>query len=285
MDGLLQLQPGMFTMNMITGVIKPTVVGQPFLVAQLINWATSIVSPHLIFFNWLVAAVQLLIGVLLILDVTHPLVLFLALLWPALVWVFGEGLGQVLTGKALVMTGAPGAVALYGAIALIAWPFRKPGPRQGLPSRKAALWVLVCLWVLGAMLQLQPTFLYKNGLSGAILGLASGQPRWLASSVRWAGHLVAIRGGDWSLGLAAWQATIAALLLARKKLGLVLSTITALAFWWFGQAFGSMFTGMGTDPNSGPLIVLLAFVLYQVDKPTEELEREPRRVRRSSVEL
>ena len=30
----------------------------------------------------------------------------------------------------------------------------------------------------------------------------------------------------------------------------------------FGEAFGGVFTGLGTDPNTGPLLVLLALALY-----------------------
>ena len=35
-----------------------------------------------------------------------------------------------------------------------------------------------------------------------------------------------------------------------------------LAYWVFGQGFGGIFQGGATDPNSGPLFVLFACVLY-----------------------
>ncbi len=30
----------------------------------------------------------------------------------------------------------------------------------------------------------------------------------------------------------------------------------------FGEAFGGIFTGLATDPNTGPLLVLLALAVY-----------------------
>ena len=43
----------------------------------------------------------------------------------------------------------------------------------------------------------------------------------------------------------------------------------SLAYWVFGQGFGGIFQGGATDPNAGPLFVLLAYVLYTlVDAPT-----------------
>jgi hypothetical protein len=30
----------------------------------------------------------------------------------------------------------------------------------------------------------------------------------------------------------------------------------------FGESFGGVFTGLGTDPNTGPLLVLLALTVY-----------------------
>jgi hypothetical protein len=34
-----------------------------------------------------------------------------------------------------------------------------------------------------------------------------------------------------------------------------------VVFWVFGQQFGQLFSGQTTDPNSGPLIALMAIAL------------------------
>ena len=39
---------------------------------------------------------------------------------------------------------------------------------------------------------------------------------------------------------------------------LVLALVLAAAIWLFGEALGALFTGQGTDINSGPLLALLA---------------------------
>jgi hypothetical protein len=40
--------------------------------------------------------------------------------------------------------------------------------------------------------------------------------------------------------------------------GLVLAFVLATVIWVFGQGFGMPFQGMATDPNSAPLLALLA---------------------------
>jgi hypothetical protein len=45
---------------------------------------------------------------------------------------------------------------------------------------------------------------------------------------------------------------------ATARPALVLAAVVGLAIWVAGETFGGIFTGQGTDPNSGPLLVLLA---------------------------
>ena len=43
---------------------------------------------------------------------------------------------------------------------------------------------------------------------------------------------------------------------------LVLAIVLAAVIWVFGEAFGTIMTGGGTDPNSGPLLALLALAYW-----------------------
>jgi len=43
-----------------------------------------------------------------------------------------------------------------------------------------------------------------------------------------------------------------------RRAALTLAAVVALVTWVVGQNLGGIFTGAGTDPNSGPLLVLLA---------------------------
>jgi hypothetical protein len=45
---------------------------------------------------------------------------------------------------------------------------------------------------------------------------------------------------------------------------LTLGIILNLAYWVLGQGFGGILTGSGTDPNAGPLFILLAFRMYSL---------------------
>ena len=47
----------------------------------------------------------------------------------------------------------------------------------------------------------------------------------------------------------------------RPAFFLAAGVAVSVAFWVFGQAFGGVLTGQATDPNAGPLFVLLALTL------------------------
>jgi hypothetical protein len=44
---------------------------------------------------------------------------------------------------------------------------------------------------------------------------------------------------------------------------LVLATILALFIWVFPEGLGGILTGQGTDPNTGPLLVLAVLAWYR----------------------
>ncbi len=43
---------------------------------------------------------------------------------------------------------------------------------------------------------------------------------------------------------------------------LILAIVVAAVIWVVGEAFGTILTGGGTDPNSGPLLALLALAYW-----------------------
>ena len=46
-------------------------------------------------------------------------------------------------------------------------------------------------------------------------------------------------------------------------------------FWVSGQGLGGIFTGSGTDPNTGPLIILLAFAMVPTVVPDPTTWQSP----------
>ena len=50
------------------------------------------------------------------------------------------------------------------------------------------------------------------------------------------------------------------------RLLLLISILLSLLIWWFTEAFGMIFTGMATDVNSGPLLILVALACWPMAK-------------------
>jgi len=283
--GALQLQPFMFGHGFVTEVILPNAMGQPAAVAAPITLAAHLMTHDPVLLNSLFAGVQILIGVSMIRFAllgrdTVRLVLVASMLWASSVWLVGEGLGGLLTGMASPLTGAPGAVLLYALLAYLAWPPRKVGtarptdvsrlgavsppvttlPRgEGLPGR--VIWAV--LWAGSAAMLLAPANRTAQSIRNQILGAASGEPGWLASFQRsvagaTSGHGTAIALG---LAIASLAIGIGVFLPRARTAALVLGAALSLTYWVVGQAFGGILTGTGTDPNAGPLFVLLALAL------------------------
>src|SRR5215467_6105564 len=61
-DGLLQLEPRMFTGNMINGVMKPILEGQPGFLEPIFQFIVNTITLNLAAVNWLIAIVQILLG-------------------------------------------------------------------------------------------------------------------------------------------------------------------------------------------------------------------------------
>jgi hypothetical protein len=62
-------------------------------------------------------------------------------------------------------------------------------------------------------------------------------------------------------GLLSFVIGMGPLLTRRSTIFLIAGAAMALDFWVLGQGFGQITSGMATDPNTGPLLILLAFAL------------------------
>ena len=91
--------------------------------------------------------------------------------------------------------------------------------------------------------------------------MADGEPGWVAALERGGAAVVAHQGLAASIVLAVVLSVIAAgvyLPLPAMRATLVLAIVVAAVIWVFGEAFGEIMAGGATDPNSGPLLALLA---------------------------
>jgi hypothetical protein len=258
LDAGLQFQSFMYSngfIQMLTGVRS----GQPHWVAGLMSWATGIAHGNLDVWNTLFALTQLAIGFGLLYRPTVKLALALSFGWALFVWFLGEGLGMLFASAASPLTGAPGAVLLYGLIGLIVWPNR-PGGLLGASGARIA-WVV--LWVVMGLLWLLPANSSANAASNQIRSAPSNMS-WLTSLQTHAADIARDNGLLIAFVLAAVSVAIGTAVAVdwQARTFLWLAIYLNVIYWVIGQGFGGIPTGTGTDPNAGPLFILLACTLF-----------------------
>ncbi len=278
-DGLLQLQPGMFTTAFARRVLAPSASGQPTVIAWPMHELAHLVALQPAGFNAVFAAVQVLIGIGLLSRATVKPALALSLAWVAGVWALGEGFGMVFTGSASPLTGAPGGVLLYGIIGLVAWPrphaFAVPpkgsAASGGILGETGARLAWAALWTASAVLWLLPANRGGGAVAAQIRAAGQLAPDWLAHLDGTVAHSLAGFGSGLSVVLAAVSLVIGLgpLITRRPTAFLVAGVAVAIDFWLLGQSLGGLTTGMATDPNAGPLFVLLAVALFPNHGPVE----------------
>ena len=133
LDGVLQAQPFMFTRGFAAEVIAPVGEGQPGFVSGPVHLASTVIAAHPVVWNVPFAAIQLLLGIGLLVPRTARLTLAASIAWALGVWYVGEGLSGMASGHASLITGAPGSALIYALLAAAAWP-RRDGSREG-PAR------------------------------------------------------------------------------------------------------------------------------------------------------
>ncbi len=299
LDGALQFQPFMFTRGFVTQIILPSSQGNPGWVADPTISLAHYIEPHIAAWNAFFATLQVLIGLGIAGGVLakRPAIVKTALLgsiaWALLVWWLSEGLGGILQGGS-PLSGAPGAVILYGIIAVLVWPSNReirgshmPAPSRSetehrLPGRistagyilqdlqdrvtsdTSAKIIWAVLWIFNGFLLLEPANQMPQAVSMNIKSAMPGQPGWLHSLL--ASSASALSGtGAWLDSLLAVAMIIIGAGVAFNLYPRVLLSagiVISLAIWILGEGLGGILTGQGTDPNTGPLWIILAACLW-----------------------
>jgi hypothetical protein len=289
-DGALQFQPDMYSRSsnsFLATVLSYNTMGRPNLLTELIRFAvlsTYGTAGRQVVFNTLAAVVQLGIGVGLIWRRTERLALAFSFAWALFPWVVGEGLGQMPWPQAsMAVQGSPGAAALYMILALVLWPRRTEPPRAGhcvadgglLRGRGTrAVWAVV--WAGTGALELEHANWASDALSAEIRNNAAGEPSWLAHLDRSVSRLLYGHGTEVVLVVLVVQVVVALWVLRpmTRRAGLALGIAVSLVYWVIGQNFGGILTGTATDPNLGPVMVLLALALWPRSTPSGGTEAE-----------
>lgn len=269
-DAALQYQPFMFSRAFPTKIIAASAAGSPGPVASPVLAVSRLILHDPAACNAVFATIQLMLAAGLLWRPTVRAALAVSVAWSLAIWWLGESLGGIFTGAASPLTGAPGAVLLYALLALLAWPARA-GDREhasvadGSPLGvrwSRILWL--ALWGSSACLILQPQSRAPGALRASIAALAAGEPRWIAALDQSAAA-AAGRGGALIpvLLAAAFAVTgVAIFVPAAVRPAVTLSIILAMIIWVTGENFGGILTGRATDPNTGPLLVLLALACW-----------------------
>jgi hypothetical protein len=264
-DGLLQFQPFMFTRAFGSQMLAATAHGNPSPIAHSITWGDLVVGHHSVVADSIFAILQVLIGIGIAWRPTLKAALALSIVWSCVVWWFGEGLGGLFSGTANPVTGAPGAVLLYAVLAVLLWPRDRAGTASFIAARavgeRAARGVWVVLWGLLGCFSVLGANRSPQGLNNLMGQMAIGQPPWLAGVDRHVAGQLANRGFGVSLALAVILGVIAVGVFLPTRVTratIALALTLSVVIWVLGENFGGIFTGSGTDPNSGPILMLLA---------------------------
>ena len=266
LDGALQFQAFMYGKGFIQLLTNLT-AGQPHWVSSSVTWGATTLHGHQSVFNTGFALVQIAIGFGLLYRPTVKSALAASFGWVVVVWWFGEAFGMMFMATtpmggapmASALTGAPGAVLLYGLIGAMVWPNGRPGGLFGVRGARAvwaALWlVMAWLWLVEAG--------GASGITNAINAAPSGMS-WLSSVQDWFANAAKGDGVVIAVLLAALSAVIGVAVAVnwRPKLFLALAIGLNLLYWVVGQGFGGIPQGGATDPNAGLLFVLLACTMY-----------------------
>lgn len=256
-DGIFQLQPAMFTNAFVSAVLTPNLQNQPSILANVIAFGIQIFTLNTFWWNLISAFIQLLIGALILLPLRDNMKrfgLWLSIIWALIIWIFGEGFGNLFTGSATFYTGAPGAALLYLILAIFLlyprkWPLKKLPMIAGI------------LFLIGAVLNLAPMFWQPTMLS--MLAMVPAVSGWLGTF----GSQGTLFGNLLAIDALVCLGIFLLLVPSRPVAWVTISFL--LIVWWFGQSFGGLLTfpgGTATDFNSAPLFILFLMPIFFREK-------------------
>jgi hypothetical protein len=269
-DAVLQLQPLMFTPGPggFSGILRDTAAGNPTWIAHTITWNASIVDRRPVLTNSAFAGIQLLIGLGIVWRRTCKAALALSIVWSVCVWWFGEGLGAIFSGGATTFGGGPGGALFYALLAVLLWPgdpVNEPFVAARTVGVAAAKATWAGVWVILALFSVVGSGRSAQALHDLVADLAGGEPGWLVHLDRSTESLLLHHGPVCATVLACVCLAVAAAVYVPPrvaKAALLLVVALFALIWVAVQNFGGILAGGATDPNSAPLLILLALLYW-----------------------
>ena len=260
-DGLLQAQPAMPS-SFIQQTIAPGLDAAP-------DWLFAAVDPfsrlwlqHPVAAESVTVWIQVGLGAAVLVGGSGRwarAVLVASAAWAAFVWVVGELVGGLTDPTASWLTGAPGAALLYVVASLILLL-----PPPAWVSGQAGRWArraVGATFVLGAVFQILPRSGYwsTTGLFNVFSEVArSGVPGPAAAPIQTLATVLPEHAVTVNALLVVILGVVGAGLILDlfPRAMSVVGMVVCFQGWWLGQGFG-VFGGVGTDPNTGLVALLL----------------------------
>ncbi len=286
LDAALQLQPFMFTRGPsgFSGMLNGLGSGNPGFLLHPVAWNASIVYHQPILTDTIFASVQILIAFGIVYKRTCKPALALSIVWSLGVWWFGESAGEIFQGGATPFGGGPGGVLFYAVLAVLLWPNEgsdEPFIAARTVGVRAARLIWAATWGLLATLCLVGSGRSPQALHDLVSGVNRGQPGWLARIDRASESLFLHHGTTVAILLALVCVIVAAGVFAPPqvtRMTLVLAITVFALIWVAVQDLGGILAGGATDPNSGPLIILLALIYWPLATgrtASRDVQRDP----------
>ncbi len=270
-DGLFQLRPDM-PGGFISQVAQPSLQGAPSFVVSTANVFLNIWNAHPIRVDLATAWIQLAIGIGLITlprGVLRRGVLYLSLAWSVIVLVVGNGVGVFYHGAAFV-TGAPGAIIIYGFASL--YLLAAESGRDWTKDNRVIAYFGAVFLAIGGIMEALPSAGYwkPHVLSSMISQMSSANQPGIASlGPREFAKLAAISPVISNGILVALALSTAILLytLPKSKVSAIWASAAMFIVWAVGMDFG-IFSATATDFNSGlPFVVLTLSLMRPAEVP------------------
>lgn len=265
-DGLLKLQPGMFSSSLVVNVVGPNALNnQPPWLYHIMFQGIKVWHAGLPWTTLIMALFEMALGIG-IMAARGPwrrVALWGSVAWCAIVWVMAEGMGGVLTGSANFPGGAPGSTPIYalGAMVLL------------FPTWVTSRWYrwVAGFWGLAALVQCLP-YNWSAANVGAVFGdvtMNGTEPvlidRLNSAFIVLAYHMPILLNG------------LMVAVMALLAIGWVVSRGNGVIWWltllWLGflwaipQALATLFTGTATDLGLEFPLALLLWVAKDLARP------------------
>ncbi len=276
LDGLLKIQPAMFHAFLVSNVLAPAATdSQPHWLASLMMRGALLWIHMGVWSNWLNFGIEFLIGLLILWGperVWGRAGLWLSLGWGAVVWIFAEGLGGLVSGSPTFLQGSPGSIPFYALAAILLLL-----PAQlwsGGQLQRAARYGLGLFWLLAFIWQVLPSsgFWTGTGLAAQFgdVTMNGPEPAWLQMAIN---AMVVSSTSHPIMENALYSAILLSLAVLtiwrpHSRSTWLLGTLWVGFVWAVPQAFGTLFSGTGTDPGMIAPFALLVLTLIPRSAPT-----------------